>query len=97
MRVVTHRAIVNYYSKNKRSRAALELWYEKISKKEINNLAELKFLFPTADYVGNDRIVFDIKRNDYRLICIVKFSSQKVYVRFIDPHSEYDKIDVKHC
>lgn len=51
-------------------------------------------LFNTADYVGNDRIVFNIARNKYRLIAKFKFHAraQVVYIRFIGTHAEYDKI-----
>jgi len=49
--------------------------------------------FNSVDYVGNNRYVFNIKGNDYRLIVIVIFISKKIYIRFIGTHSEYDKIN----
>jgi len=48
-----------------------------------------------VDYVGNNRYVFDIKGNDFRIVVIIIFVSQKVYIRFIGTHDSYDKINAK--
>ena len=55
-------------------------------------LADIKNDFNSVDYVGTNRYVFNIKGNDFRLIVIIIFVSQKIYVRFIGTHSEYNKI-----
>ncbi len=47
----------------------------------------------SVDYLGNNRYVFDIKGNDFRIVVIIIFISKKVYVRFIGTHDQYDKID----
>jgi len=52
-------------------------------------------MFGSVDYVGNNRYVFNIKGNHYRLVAIVIFASQKIYIRFIGTHTEYSKIDCK--
>ena len=52
-----------------------------------------KKTFGQVDFVGNNRVVFNIKGNQYRLVAIVIFASQKVYIRFIGTHNEYEKID----
>jgi len=62
----------------------------------ISHLNDLKNDYPSTDYIGNFRVVFNIKGNDYRLIAIVIYISQKVYVRWIGTHAEYDKIDAKN-
>lgn len=54
-------------------------------------------MFNTVDYVGNDRYVFNIKGNDYRLIVVIRFVKGRVFIRFIGTHAEYDKItDIKN-
>lgn len=95
MRVVSRKAIIDFYTKHSDSKIALEEWYLKITKCSSENLNELKKLFNSVDYVGNNRYVFNIKGNDYRLVVIIIFLSQKVYIRFIGSHAEYDKVDVK--
>ncbi len=56
---------------------------------------EVKQQFGNASIVGNDRVVFNIKGNDYRLVVAINFKFQIVYILFIGTHKEYDKIDVR--
>ena len=56
-------------------------------------LAFIKKDFPSVDYVGNQRYVFNIKGNNYRLVFVIKFVPQFVFIRFVGTHAEYDKID----
>lgn len=51
--------------------------------------------FPSADYVGNQHYVFNIKGNNYRLIVVVMFMPGLVYIRWVGTHKEYDKIDCR--
>lgn len=96
MRIISKKRIVDYYSKHAKSKTALEEWYVKVSKMNWSNFNELKQYYLSADYVGKNRVVFNIRGNDYRLIAIVIYISQKVYIRWIGTHSEYDKIDAKN-
>lgn len=93
MRIVTYSRIKEYTTTIPSTKTALEEWYYKASKSEWKNLTDIKNTFNTVDYVGNNRYVFNIKGNHYRLIAIVIFASQKVYIRFIGTHNEYNKID----
>jgi len=96
MHIVSRKRIIEYFTIHAGSKTALEEWYHKVAKAEWHNLNKLKVDFPTSDYVGNKRVVFNIKGNDYRLIAIVICISQKVYIRWIGTHAEYDKIDAKN-
>ncbi len=57
------------------------------------NFAELKAVYPKTDYIGNDRYVFNIKGNKYRIVTMILFQVRTVYIRFVGTHKEYDKID----
>lgn len=92
MRIVAKKTIVAFYTRHADARVALEDWYEKVEAAEWENFAQLRMTFSSADHVGNKRIVFNIKGNDYRLVAIVLFKIKKVYVRFIGTHQEYDKL-----
>ena len=96
MRVVSRKKIVEYYRDHAMSKTALEVWYKKVSKSSWENLNDLKQDYLGADYVGNNRVVFNIKGNDYRLVAIIIYISQKVYIRWIGTYTEYDKTDVKN-
>ncbi len=96
MRIVSKKRLVDYYTKYAGSKTALEVWYKKVPKAGWENLNELKIDYLSADYVGNNRVAFNIKGNDYRLIVIIIYASQKVYIRWIGTHAEYNKVDVKN-
>ncbi len=72
---------------------ALDEWYKSVKQADWGNFAELRQTFNSADYVGNDRYVFNIKGNRYRLVAMIFFDIRTLFVRFIGTHAEYDKID----
>lgn len=95
MRIVSHKKLKEFYETPGRedSRVALERWYHITEEAEWKNLAELKRDFPSADYVGNQHYVFNIKGNKYRLVVVIKFVMGYIFVRFVGTHTEYDGID----
>ena len=93
MRIVTIETIKVFIKKHNRSDNALRDWYIKTEKSDWTCFSDLKKTFNSADSVGNNRYVFNIKGNDFRLVAIIIFASKKVYIRFIGTHKEYDKID----
>ena len=72
---------------------ALFHWFSVVEKSNWTCFADIKTQFSGVDYVGEDRYVFNIKGNHYRLIALIHFDIRTVYIRFIGTHSEYDKID----
>ena len=97
MKIIAKSTLVAYYTKNPQSKVALEDWYEKTKAAEWNCFADIKQTFNSVDSVGNKRYVFNIKGNDYRLVVLILFTPQRVYIRFVGNHSEYDKItDIQH-
>lgn len=95
MRVVTPKRLRDYAEKEPRSKIPLLHWYEIVKQAEWTSLADIKRDFNSVDYVGNNRYVFNIKGNDFRLVAIIIIVSQKIYIRFIGTHEEYDKINAK--
>jgi len=93
MRIVTHKAIVQFYKNHNDATTALETWYKKTIDANWTCFADLKKSFNAVDSVGNKRYVFNIKGNDYRLVAIILFNIKMVYIRFIGTHKEYDKTD----
>ena len=76
-------------------KAALEAWFDEVRKARWKSTADVKRLYATASVVTADRIVFNIKGNDYRLVASVDFEKGIVWIKWIGTHREYDKIDVK--
>lgn len=92
MRIIARSTLVEYYTKNPQAKSALEEWYEKTKKSEWTCYADMKNTFNSVDAVGNQRYVFNIKGNDYRLIVLILFTPKTVYIRFVGTHKEYDTI-----
>ena len=91
MHVIVRPKLIEFWRKHPETENPLKLWFKKSEQAKWKNIRELKKEFPTADYVGNDRVVFDIKGNKYRIVVLVFFSGQKMYIRFVGTHAEYDK------
>lgn len=72
---------------------ALEKWYKDTKVADWRNFADVKKTFNTVDQVGNDRYVFDIKGNHYRIIALIIFKVRTVFILFIGTHKEYDEIE----
>lgn len=92
MRIISFAVIRNFIAQHADAEIALRDWYKKTSKADWNDFADIKKTFNTADYVGNDRYVFNIKGNNYRIVAVVIFIKKKLYMRFVGTHSEYDRI-----
>ncbi|MBV6878512.1 type II toxin-antitoxin system HigB family toxin [Epilithonimonas ginsengisoli] len=96
MRIVTFLRIKEFIEKHSDADIALRDWYKKTQNADWKSFTDVKEAFNSADYVGNNRFVFNIKGNNYRLVAIIIFASQKVYIRFIGTHKDYDKIDASN-
>lgn len=93
MRVVTPRRLTEFSKKHAMAKVPLLHWYEIVKRAKWENLSDVKRDFRTVDYIGNNRYVFDIKGNDFRIVVIIIFVSKKIYVRYIGTHDSYSKID----
>lgn len=97
MRIVIYKRILEFSKTYADAETSLNFWYHTVTAKDWSNLNDIKRTFNSVDYIGNNRYVFNIKGNHYRLIAIISFNAKKVYIRFIGSHSEYDKIkDIKN-
>ena len=72
---------------------AIEAWFDVATKANWRSPADVKAAFGNASIVGNNRVVFNIKGNDYRLIVAIAYKMQWAYVKFIGTHKQYDAID----
>lgn len=76
-------------------KAALDAWFDEVKKARWSNAADVKRSYATASIVSADRVVFNIKGNDYRLVVAVDFEKSIVWIKWIGTHRDYDKIIVK--
>ena len=90
MRVITRKAIVSFGKLHPDALSALDAWYRTALRARWRSLVETREDFPHADLVGS-RTVFNIGGNKYRLIARVNYRTQRVFIRAILTHAEYDK------
>jgi mRNA interferase HigB len=93
MVIISKTVLVEFGNKYSDSIDALNKWYEVSKQANWNSLSDLKKTFNTVDYVGNDRYVFNIKGNKYRLVAMIFFDIRTIFIRFVGTHTEYDKIN----
>ena len=94
MRIFNRSTLVAFWSQHPDAEAPLRLWFSIVERASWAGPADVRAVFGTADFLKQNRVVFDIKGNSYRLIAQIKYGPLfLVYVRFIGTHAEYDKID----
>ena len=92
--VIISKAILNEFSKkHPAASTAIIKWYNETKAADWSNFSDLKKTFNTSDVVANDRYIFDIKGNQYRLVALIIFRIRTVFILFIGTHKDYDKID----
>lgn len=71
-------------------------WYHELENADFKNFNELKKVYNNASLVGDDRIVFNIMGNKFRLVIRIVFEYKAIQIKWFGTHAQYDKIDVKN-
>jgi mRNA interferase HigB len=95
MKILVKKTILFYTEKYPIAKTQLLIWYIEFSKLDFQNFNELKRVYGNASIVNNERVVFNIKGNDFRLIVSINFLQTACYVIWFGTHKEYDKINVE--
>jgi mRNA interferase HigB len=90
VRIISKKRLREFWEMHPDSKSPLEEWYKLTRKAAWRNLAEVRATFRHADPVGTCT-VFNIKGNDYRLITKIDYAYQKVFIKYVLTHPEYDK------
>ncbi|HLC17099.1 MAG TPA: type II toxin-antitoxin system HigB family toxin [Thermodesulfovibrionia bacterium] len=93
MHVIKRKTLKEFWQKHPDSEQAIRTWYSIVIRSKWNEPSDIKRIFANADFLQNNRVCFNLKGTKYRLIVKVIYELQRVYVRFIGTHAEYDKID----
>ena len=96
-RIISRKRLRQFWEKPAYADAeqSLKAWFREASQADWANPMAVKAAFRSASIVGNDRVVFNIGGNKYRLVVRVNYSYRVLYIRFIGTHSQYDRINVK--
>ena len=93
MRVIAKKILRDFWLKHPDCEQQLKSWYNEAEIATWKTPNEIKRDYPSASVLENNRIVFNIKGNNYRLIIKLNYHYQMVWIRFIGTHAQYDKID----
>jgi len=95
MRIIAKRTLREFWERYPEAEEPLLAWYREVEKQDWDTPAEVKAKYGGASIVGDNRVVFNIKGNDYRLVVKINYPYRVVYIRFVGTHAEYDAIDVE--
>ena len=93
MNVVAVSTLRHFWEKHSDAEQPLKAWYDEAKAALWTSPQDIKKSYASASFVGNNRVVFNIKGNDYRLIVAIAYRYQAMYIKFIGTHAEYDRID----
>lgn len=94
MRIISRKALREFWEIHLDAQQPLQAWYADVKQAAWQSPADIKRIYRNASIVANNRVVFNIKGNKYRLVVAVHYEYQLVYIRFVGTHQEYDRIDV---
>lgn len=94
MQVIAKRTLRLFWEKHPKAETPLRAWFAIADKADWSQPSDIKSMFGNSvDFVGDNRVIFDIGGNKYRLIVHVAYPYRRMLIKFIGTHSEYDKID----
>ena len=93
MRVIAIGTLREFWRKHADAEVPLRVWFAEASRAQWRTPAEIKASHRNASFMANNRVVFNIKGNEYRLVVAVHYNRGLMFVRFVGTHREYDRID----
>ncbi len=93
MNVVTKRTLQAFWTDHPRAKGPLVSWYDHVRAAEWRTPQDIRNDFRSADFVGDNRVIFDIGGNNYRLVVRISYTFKQVLVKFVGTHADYDGID----
>lgn len=92
--IITRKTLLEYCKKYPVASTALLEWYHELVLGDFKNLNELKQVYENASLIADDRVIFNIMGNKYRLVVRIVFALKAIQVKWFGTHAEYEKIDV---
>jgi mRNA interferase HigB len=94
MQVVARRTLKEFWERHPQAAGPMRAWFAVVVKAHWRHPNDVKRQFgTTVDFVGDNRVIFDLGGNKYRLIVHVSYTFGRVLIKFVGTHAEYDRID----
>ena len=96
MQIIAKRTLIRFWEKHPPAERPLRAWYGLVDKALWSGPADVKAMFgTTVDFVADNRLVFDVGGNKFRLVVHVAYAYRRVLIKFVGTHGQYDRIDVE--
>ncbi len=95
MRIVAKKTLRDFWERHRDAEEPLLAWYREVKEEDWDTPAKVKEKYRSASIVADNRVVFNIKGNDYRLVVKINYGARIVFIRFVGTHKEYDWIKVE--
>lgn len=95
MRVIAKKTLREFWGRHPDCEQQLKSWYQEADAADWKGPGDIKKEYPSASFLGDNRVVFNIKGNHYRLVVKINYDYRMVWIRFIGTHAQYDKINAK--
>ena len=93
MRIISIRTLREFWERHPQAEIPLRGWYAEVCNADWRTPANIKAIHRNASFLANNRVVFNIKGNDFRLVVAVRYTQGLMFVRYVGTHAEYDRID----
>lgn len=93
MRIISKKILREFWEVHSDAEQPLKAWHTKVKLAEWKSSSDIKSDYRNASFIANNRVIFNIKGNTYRLVAAVNYDFGIIYIRFVGSHKEYDKID----
>jgi mRNA interferase HigB len=95
LRVIAKKTLREFWGRHPDCEQQLKSWYQEADAADWKGPRDIKKEYPSASFLGDNRVVFNLKGNHYRLVVKINYDYRMVWIRFIGTHAQYDKIDAK--
>ena len=91
MKVLGRDKLISFSKKHTNVKAALDVWFDEVSNADWRGPQDIKNRYSSADFLSDNRVIFNIKGNHYRLVVKVRYQGGIVVVEWVGTHADYDK------
>ena len=95
MRVISKKTLREFWERHSQSEQALKSWYHEAMMANWSGPHDVKSEYPSVSILGDNRLVFNINGNSFRLVVKINYDYQLIWIRFVGTHAAYDKVDAK--
>ena len=95
MRIIARSTLREFWEIHAEAEPALRAWIDDAAQADWQSPADIKSIYANASIIANNRVVFNIKGNKYRLIVHMRYDISIIFIRFVGTHSEYDRVDAE--